>query len=621
MPSKHLTRLAADLGWTAHGDSYAGEAQNCLFTVSEEDGVISIIFHIPDLDEDSLATLKLYLKQNQKRLQILDHAYTDDYLLVTLRKGLLPISDQKLTQLLLLVSNLAREGQGPLTRKCPICGKQSEINERGFYLDLYSYVHSACQSRLDDTAVSIGIVSDTADNSDNLYYNEMQEDNNMIDLKTTSKDEQLAFLMDLIRIPSMKADPEPNAPFGTETLNALLRFLEQADKDGFRTRNVDGYCGWLEFGPEDAEQMIAAVAHLDVVPVGEWTDAFEPILEDDRLVGRGTIDDKGPAVSAYYALKALKDSGYEPSHRLRLILGLDEESGSACMQRYLETEEVPVAGFTPDADFPVIHAEKGMLRFDVQMSWPEDDESKLRFIRAEAGSRANVIPGSAKLSFLKEDGSVELKVVEGVMGHASMPDKAKNAISLAMREVSYRLDEAGVTHPFVELYRNLFALDYDGESMGIKLSDDVSGPLTLNVGVIDLDATHVTLVCDIRYPVTINYKQLVATIEERLASYGAKFELISHSEPLYLPIDHELVATLTRVYNQQTGTNEKPLAIGGGTYARSIPNIVAYGPAFPGEEALAHQQGEYILLESFFHSQDIYREALRELDQVYTKTN
>ncbi len=619
MPSNHIKRLAADLGWTAHGESFAGEAQNCLFTVSEEDGVISIIFHVPDMDEDSLTTLKTYLDQNQKRLQILDHAYTDDYLLVSIKKGLLPVSDQKLTRLLLLVSNLAREGQGSLSRKCPICYRQAAVDERGFYLDLYSYVHPECLHRVKDNEMSRGIVTDTAESQNILYDNSMQEDKPMTNERTSSRDEQLEFLMDLIRYPSMKDEPETGAPFGRETLNVLVRFLEQAERDGFRTKNVDGYCGWVEFGPEDAGQMIAAVAHLDVVPVGEWTDAFEPVLEDDRLVGRGSIDDKGPAVSAYYALKALKDSGYQPANRLRLILGLDEESGSACMKRYLETEEVPVAGFTPDADFPVIHAEKGMLRFDVEMNWPEADASKLRFIRAEAGSRANVIPGSAKISFTREDGNIETKVVEGVMGHASMPDKAKNAISLAMREVAYRLDDAGVSHPFVDLYRDLLGLDYDGEKMGIKFSDDVSGSLTLNVGVIDLNETGVKMICDIRYPVTMDFDHLVSTIERQLKTYGAEFKLISHSVPLYLPTDHELVSTLTRVYNEQTGSNEKPLAIGGGTYARSIPNIVAYGPCFPGEEALAHQHGEYILLDSFFRSQDIYREALRELDQVYAK--
>lgn len=598
MSSRHLERLAKDFNWTRHENSFAGVAQKCLFTVTEDDGFMSIFFYIPDLDEASLTSIRTYLTQSKKRLHILDHDYTDDFLLVTLKKTLFPISDEKLTQLLLLVSNLAREGQGSLSRKCPVCGEQTTEDERGFYLDLHCYIHPACT---DENAA--GIVSQVEDN-------DMSE-------QLTSKEEQLEFLMDLMRIPSMKGEAVEGAPFGIETVKALNLFLEQAQKDGFRTKNVDGYCGWVEFGPENATHMIAAVAHLDVVPALDWPEAYEPILEDDRLIGRGSIDDKGPAVSAYYALKALKDEGYEPKHRLRVIVGLDEESGSSCMSRYLETEEVPVAGFTPDADFPVIHAEKGMLRFDIEMNWPKDETSDLRLVKAKAGSRPNVIPGSAELTFQDADGSLETKVSEGVMGHASMPDKAKNAISLAMRDAAYRLDEKGVTHPFVSMYQDLIGLDYDGDKFGIKHEDDVSGPLTLNVGVIDLDETSATLVVDIRYPVTMDLDFLTKTIEDKLKAHNATFKLMSHSEPLYLPLDHDLIKTLSSVYNKQTGTNEKPLAIGGGTYARTIPNIVAFGPGFPGEEALAHQHGEYILLDTFFRSQDIYREALRELDIVY----
>lgn len=608
MPSKHLLRLARDLGWTQTDERFAGEAQDCLFTVTEDDGVLSIIFYVPDLDEDGLTNMRHYLDANRKRLQILDHAYTDDYLLVSLEKRRLPISDQKLMQLLLLVSNLARESQGPMNRKCPICEQQTTKDERGFYLDLYSYVHPVCLEQLNRTTVT-----------DMSYDRSAKEDKIKMNEHSTSREEQLNFLMDLIRIPSVKDQPVPNAPFGAQTVEALERFLDEAKKDGFRTKNVDGYCGWLEYGPEDAEAMIAAVAHLDVVPVGDWTDAFEPILEDDRLVGRGSIDDKGPAVSAYYGLKALKDSGYEPKHRLRLILGLDEESGSACMERYCQTEEIPVAGFTPDADFPVIHAEKGMIRYDVEMTWPEDTSSPLRFVRAEAGSRANVIPGSAKISLKHEDGHVDTKVVEGVMGHASMPEMAKNAISLAIRDVAYRLQETGVSHPFVDMYTALIGLDYDGDKLGIKFEDEVSGPLTMNIGVIDLNETGVKMICDIRYPVTMNYDEMVSTIEKQYQAYGASVKIWSHSEPLYRPKDHKLVAALSRIYNEQSGSSDEPIAIGGGTYARSIPNILAYGPTFPGEENLAHQHGEYILLETLFRSSEIYREALRELDQVYAE--
>lgn len=651
MASKHLARLAEDLGWLSHGDSFAGEAQKCLFTVTENDGHMSLFFYIPNVDEDSLTSILQYLKRNQKRLNILEHEFTDDYLLIVLRRTLIPVSDEKFTQLLLLISNLAREGQGDNPRKCAICGEQTTADEKGFYLDLYSYVHQGCLDQLSEDATSPVAVDHTnledatdtnavshVDLRGNLVtYTDADEDHVSIrddegalnaeaeqgdDVSdyqaVTSKDEQLDFLMELIRIPSIKGSQAAGAPFGVETQKALDHFLTRAKDDGFRTKDVDGYCGWIEYGPEDAEHMIAAVAHLDVVPVGEWTDAFEPYIDDDRLIGRGSIDDKGPAVSAYYALKTLKDEAYVPNHRLRLILGLDEESGSACMERYLETEEVPVAGFTPDADFPVIHAEKGMMRFEIHMSWTDTPSNALRFTKAVAGSRPNVIPGSANVELLTEDGKRENKTLEGVMGHASMPSKAKNAISLAMRNVSNRLSEAGVSHPFIDMYMNLINLEYNGEKFGIAQSDEISGPLTFNVGMIDLDESRAVLTCDIRYPVTSDYDTIRATIVEKLSVYGAKFELLSHSVPLYLPKDHELVSTLIRVYRQKTGSDEEALAIGGGTYARSIPNIVAYGPNFPGQEELAHQSGEYILLDTFFRSQEIYRDALRELDQVYS---
>ena len=167
-----------------------------------------------------------------------------------------------------------------------------------------------------------------------------------------------SFLSELIAVPSVKGKPTPDAPFGTDTLRALNVFFDHAENLGFNCHHLDGYCGYVEWGPKDAP-IIAAVCHLDVVPAGTWTRAFTPEKYGNKLYGRGTCDDKGPAVIALYAMKALKDAGYQPKHRFRLILGLDEESGSACMVYYRNHAELPIAAFTPDASFPVIAAEKG----------------------------------------------------------------------------------------------------------------------------------------------------------------------------------------------------------------------------------------------------------------------
>ena len=430
--------------------------------------------------------------------------------------------------------------------------------------------------------------------------------------------EMLPLLERQIAIPSTKAEPEPGAPYGADTRRALEDFLETAAADGFRTRMLDGHAGWIEYGPEGDAPIVAAVCHLDVVPAGDWAEAFSPRLEGTRVYGRGSADDKGPAVSCYYALLDLKRRGYTPSCRLRLILGLDEESGSACMQHYNAVDEAPAAAFTADACFPVIHAEKGLLQFGVSLEHADvAADAGLQLIAAEAGTRANVIPGQCRLRWRLEDGSELVEDIAGAEGHASTPENGVNAISLAMEAAAARLDEAGRTHPFVSLYRKLIARTTDGSLLGVALSDEVSGKLTFNVGIIALDAARTRLVCDIRYPVTHDGEALIAALRKRVEAEGAKLEVLNHSAPLYLPLDHPLVATLTEVYRAAGGENTEPVAIGGGTYARALPNTVAFGNAFPGDEELAHQRGEYIDLVQLERARAIYADAFVALDEAY----
>ncbi|NJP40794.1 M20 family metallopeptidase [Oscillospiraceae bacterium HV4-5-C5C] len=441
-------------------------------------------------------------------------------------------------------------------------------------------------------------------------------------MKLTDKDrqERIAFLEQLIRIPSVKGDACDQAPFGAATLEALEAFLAKAKADGFRTKVIDGKVGYLEFGPDTATTpLLAAVCHLDVVPAGDWQQAFEPQLVDGHMVGRGSIDDKGPAVAAYFGLKRLLQQGYEPKCKLRLILGLDEESGSDCMKRYAETEQLPAAAFTPDAEFPVIHAEKGLLQFSLGLSWSETaaPDARLTLLEARAGTRPNVVPGVCQLTWRLPDGSLEPETVMGVMGHASLPQDAENAISKAMEQAYLRLAAAGLSQPWLDFYHERIGTRYDGSLMGLAGADAVSGPLTFNAGVLQLDAQQARLTCDIRYPVTWDVAELRQKIRSACEPYGVEYIEDHHSAPLYLSKDQPLVAILTRIYNEQTGEQAEPIAIGGGTYARSLPNTVAFGPVFPGQPGVCHQTGEYADLASLERSEAIYTEAFRQLDQAF----
>ncbi|MDI9468833.1 MAG: M20/M25/M40 family metallo-hydrolase [Bacillota bacterium] len=444
------------------------------------------------------------------------------------------------------------------------------------------------------------------------------------DALPTREAEMARLLARQIAIPSTKSAPAPGAPYGTETLRALEDFLARAAADGFRVKNLDGHAGWIEFGEDDPERpLIAAVCHLDVVPAGDWADAFTPVLDGSVMIGRGSSDDKGPAVACYYALCDLRDSGYRPDCRLRLILGLDEESGMQCMAHYSAVDEAPAAAFTADAGFPVIHAEKGILQFQIYIpavGMDDGDEAGLRLMRAIAGTRPNVIPGSCRLLWQTADGAVESSDIEGVQGHAAAPEQGRNAISLAMDQAARRLADAGQTDSLVAVYQDLIALETDGGRLGIAGSDEVSGPLTLNVGLIDLDRSGFTLTCDIRYPVTWQLDDLLAKISGRVSEHGGQVRVIHQSEPLYLPKDHPLVATLTDVYRAASGENTEPQAMGGGTYARSLPNTVAFGPSFPGDDdGGAHQTGESVNLSQLSRARQIYVAAFRALDRTYRR--
>lgn len=425
------------------------------------------------------------------------------------------------------------------------------------------------------------------------------------------REEYMDFLLDLLKIPSEKGTPTKTAPFGKETKDALDFFLEHAKKLGFRTKEIDGYAGYAEFGPED-KPSVGMVCHLDVVPKGDWNEAYHPKIEHGMLYARGCSDDKGPAVMALYAMKYWLDKGYKPNHLIRLIVGLDEESGSACLKYYNTKEKPPVACFTPDADFPVIQAEKGMMNVSITMpatTMPTLDNNTT-LIEVKGGTKANVIPSRTFIK-LKKDNKEETIEIMGKQGHASHPEDGINSISLALK----KLGEMGFTCPLLSAFNSLIGEETNGKSLGIYSIDEPSGELTLNIGTINWSNEGASFIIDVRYPVTSDAQQIEHAFIEKFKSYGLTATITMHSKPLYLPETHPLIATLLSTYNDLTGQTAKPIGIGGGTYARSLANTVAFGGVFPNQPVQMHQTGESISLDLLEKSGSIYAEAIVRLDQ------
>ena len=406
----------------------------------------------------------------------------------------------------------------------------------------------------------------------------------------------------LVRIDSAQTPALPGMPFGKGAADSLALFLEIAQNMGFETKNYDNYVGEVLFG--EGEEF-AVLCHLDVVPAGSgWKHApFGGEIDGGNLYGRGTSDDKGPAVICLHCLKMLKDEGFMPRKKIKLIVGCNEENGWECIAHYKKAAHMPEVGFSPDADFPVIRAEKGILQ--ARLLFALENAS---FAALHAGERPNMV-----CDFACADGAVFDRTSAGKCGltaegnrlcargrsaHASTPHEGENALKKLLG--FFAQSDARIA--------GIYALLFE-DSLGLtKLCDD-TGPLTLSPDMAEYCGGTLAVTADIRYPAT--YAQ--EDVERILKSAGVQYELLHCQAPLYNSADAPLIAALRKVYERETGDSGEPIAIGGGTYARALACGAGFGPQFPGEPSTIHQKDEYISLKNIEKLLRIYRAAIFEL--------
>ncbi|TNF07363.1 MAG: dipeptidase PepV [Bacillota bacterium] len=445
------------------------------------------------------------------------------------------------------------------------------------------------------------------------------------------KDLIIEDLQKLIRINSELTTFDPNrkgAPFGEGTKEALDYMLSLGERDGFETVNLDGYAGHIEYGKQ--KDFVGIIGHLDVVPAGnDWTyPPYGAEIHDGKMYGRGTEDDKGPTIAAYYALKILKELNLPLSKRVKLILGNDEETAWRCVRHYFSVyPETPVSGFIPDADFPLIYAEKGITRIFVEGEFKHPD-----ILEIHGGFRDNMVPdyASAVLTGTKdymgafhaflssknyigtakiEDGHTLIKVV-GKSAHGSTPEYGENAID---RLFEFFIEQK-VDLSLVKLVENLLLNDHRGKKLGVAYHDDEMDDLTNNFGVITAKDGKYQIQLNLRYPNGVNFDDVMKKIQKEVKVYEATATLDKHQHLLYKDPNSDLIKTLMGVYQKHTGdTKSKPINIGGGTFARAMPNCVAFGPHFLDKPTFIHQKNEFIGIDEFLLATIIYTEALYEL--------
>ena len=450
------------------------------------------------------------------------------------------------------------------------------------------------------------------------------------------KEDLLKDLFELLSVRSiLGTDITEETPFGSGPREALDLILSFGERDGYKTKLVENKAGHIEVG--QGEELFGILGHVDVVPVVEadWTShPFKPEIRDGKIFARGSLDDKGPTMAAYYAVKLLDKLGVKWNKRVRVIVGSDEETGFRCVEAYFKHEEQPASGFTPDAMFPLVYAEKARATFDHKLKFVEDDgEYNYKLVKFKGGQVLNMVIASAIAELVGEVSDIKEKfenflaqeklygeviventiklTLKGKAAHGSTPQYGVNAATkLAEFLSTLGLDNNGKN--FVDYIVEKLANDPFGEKLGINYADDEMGESTYNYGILDYDLEKKAAVVstDCRHPKKFDLVDRLKGVKED----NIDIEVTSTKEAHYVPKDDELVTTLMDVYKKHTGdTKNDAFVLGGGTYARCLKKGVAFGLLFPGKEDTMHQANEYLEVEDLLLATAIYAEGIYKL--------
>lgn len=450
-------------------------------------------------------------------------------------------------------------------------------------------------------------------------------------------DEMLEDAKTLVRIDSVRGAAKEGMPFGEGPAAVLAAAEKMMAGYGFKTKNYDNYVVTADFS--DKEKQLDILAHLDVVPVSpaDWsvTQPFTPVVLDGKIYGRGTADDKGPAIAALYAMRAIKESGIDLPKSVRLILGGDEECGSSDLEYYYKIESEAPMSFTPDASFPVINLEKGRLAkvFDTEFA----EAPVLPAVTAfHCGTAVNIVPANAWAAVKGLDLSVIEQAIaadqsgvaftaaceneeicisaKGTASHASLPEGGNSALC-ALLELLCTLPLSDCAqNRALKAISSLFPItDYHGAALGVDIQDEISGSLTMNLGILNYEGSTLSGQFDSRVPVCGNDENVTRVIEKKLLEHGFSFSTEDLFPPHYVPADSELVQSLLASYERYTGEKSEPIAIGGGTYVHELERGVAFGCEIGNVDNHMHGDDEFMLIDTLVMSAKIFADAIIRL--------
>ena len=452
------------------------------------------------------------------------------------------------------------------------------------------------------------------------------------------RDEMVKNICRLINIKSVRGEPRDGMPFGEGPAAALEEALKIASELGFEPFNMENYVGVVDLNGSETELTI--LSHLDVVPEGSgWTkEPFSATVEDGKVFGRGASDDKGPSIAALYALAAAREIEPSLGKNARLVFGTAEETGSEDIDYYFGHENASPYTFSPDADFPIINAEKGRYAPSIGAAWAEN-AALPRIVSIKAGVAANAVPSEAfavveGLDFdvyeeycemfseysgaefaLEKEGNLITVTAKGKGAHAAEPQQGNNALTAMMFLLSHTSFAPSDSYKMICELNCLFPHgEFHGEGLGIEQKDEISGPLTLSLDVMDFDLTGFSARFDCRFPISGTKEGTADAADAAIKAKGIEIKGdCGFVPPHYVPEDSTFVKTLLSAYEAHTNCEGKCLAIGGGTYVHGIEGAVAFGCTMPGRDNHIHGADEFIIIDEIVTAAKIFTQVILDI--------
>jgi len=406
------------------------------------------------------------------------------------------------------------------------------------------------------------------------------------------RDDMIKDIMRLVSIESISDPHNPDGPFGTECRRCMDTMLEIGREHGFYTENYDYYVGSIGNKVKNWDNLIGFWNHLDVVPAGsDWdNEPFRPVLKDFFIIGRGSQDNKGPAIGILYMMQCLRELQVPLKHELCLFVGSDEERAMSDVEYYIGKYPAPRMSMIADSGFPVCYGEKGIIEGRMRLNVPLPD----MVLDCGGGSAGNMIPDTAYVILARTeeltqevesslpDVCVEMTektirlTAKGMGKHSAFPEGSVNAIH-KLGELVASL--TNVDEETKKLFKDIAYLsqEYYGKHFAMEYRDEVSGSTTCAATILKCREKCITLHFNIRYAITDDSSEILRKMSEAASSFNMTWELEKNSAPNYFPKEHPAVEILTDVYNEITGEQKECFVMGGGTYARKLPNAFAYG--------------------------------------------